>query len=252
MDVSSLPQDWKATITVVRGRRDFSKFFFSFFFLQRRLLLFMDMQSFDSPMPAPHSTDTETLRYGTLAALLAGHPSLASREVAPVMQFHEPERAQALEHDVKINRQTTISAVAKHPLGTLVEYPETTAKRGNYIAHVFDVDATKSGEATRKSVCAGFLYSRSGYGGGAGVKLPIGALIGNKDLGEVDCTEHHFKCKYFYVANVSIPSLNWLTVHAQVAATSTALRETQKSNTLCTHLHPGIYCVKSLVKILRA
>jgi len=42
----------------------------------------------------------------------------------------------------RITRQTRASAVVKHPLGSIVEYPETGVEINDSVAHVFTVDPT--------------------------------------------------------------------------------------------------------------
>jgi hypothetical protein len=48
----------------------------------------------------------------------------------------------ALEEMVKLNRESSTSKVAWHPLGTVLEYPETNMsaeKQNNYVAHIIDI-----------------------------------------------------------------------------------------------------------------
>ncbi|KAJ7273845.1 hypothetical protein C8J57DRAFT_1034718, partial [Mycena rebaudengoi] len=59
--------------------------------------------------------------------------------------YHSPPAraftAEEIQHDFNcINRQTYVHALLEHPVGAIVEYPETGATAGVRIAHRFSVD----------------------------------------------------------------------------------------------------------------
>lgn len=62
--------------------------------------------------------------------------------------LYEPPRAKVFSPDEKasrtsgcrLNRQTLVDGIINHPLGVIVEYPETGASPGECIAHCFAVD----------------------------------------------------------------------------------------------------------------
>jgi hypothetical protein len=142
------------------------------------------MQGEDIALPPPSGRP--------LASLLAGHASSIPWNNFPTYVFHEPSWAHPCV--TKINQEMKISAVALHPLGVLVEYPERSMGK-DYIAHVFDVNPSKSAIESRNTILGGFLYSRGLHGGGGLKKVPIGELIGNLAFGMVDCDEWNFKCE---------------------------------------------------------
>lgn len=57
----------------------------------------------------------------------------------PARKFTAEELATKKDH---ITRQTRACAIVKHPLGSIVEYPETGVEINDSIAHVFTVDPT--------------------------------------------------------------------------------------------------------------
>ena len=128
---------------------------------------------------------------GSLTALLADYHSFNAK-LSPLLC--EPERAQKFATNITINRETIVSAVACHPLGLPVEYPETSSDK-TFIAHVFTIDPSMNCDMLKKCIMGNILYSCGLHGAGPDISVPMGELLGGADWGVVRCTESHYKCK---------------------------------------------------------
>jgi hypothetical protein len=84
---------------------------------------------------------------GYLSRLISDHlfnatatPILSARNLynpPPARNFTAEELAAKKD---RVTRQTRASAIVKHPLGSIVEYPETGADTNKSVTHVFAVD----------------------------------------------------------------------------------------------------------------
>jgi len=136
--------------------------------------------------------------HGYLAALLADHNPFNTKLTR---LYCEPKRAQKFPTNITINRETVVSAVACHPLGLPVEYPETSSDK-TFVAHVFSVDASINRDTLKKHIMGNILYSRGSHGAGHDLYVPMGDILGDANWGVVQCTESHYKCNGSLIAVV--------------------------------------------------
>jgi hypothetical protein len=102
----------------------------------------------------------------------------------------------ALEETVKLNRESSASKVARHPLGTVLEYPETntSAEKQNYVAHIIDIDTTNGTWKThRNGIQSTIAYALGSHGGKPKKQV---ALLVNENGELVDCQEDHWRCEW--------------------------------------------------------
>jgi hypothetical protein len=96
-----------------------------------------------------------------------------------------------IERDVRLNRKTTLHTLFRYPLGTVIEYPETSAKGS--VGHLFEV-APDEWSNPRLS----FAYSQGAPTGrtkaGSYTFCP---LLVDDNGEEVPCQEVHATCMYY-------------------------------------------------------
>ena len=117
---------------------------------------------------------------GSLTALLADHHSFDTK-LSPLL--YEPERAQKLTN-ITINRETIVSAVACHPLGLPVEYPESSSNK-TFIAHMFIINPSINHDMLKKHIMGNILYSCGSHGAGPDIPVPMGELLDDAHWGVV-------------------------------------------------------------------
>ncbi|KAF9232965.1 hypothetical protein BU15DRAFT_90533 [Melanogaster broomeanus] len=83
---------------------------------------------------------------------------LASQYIPPPARPFTPD--ELTNHVHKINRNQSVDAIIEHPLGAIVEYPQTGVFPGQAIAHVFTIDPLSF-----ENPKSNFQYSMGGNGG---------------------------------------------------------------------------------------
>ncbi|KIJ16179.1 hypothetical protein PAXINDRAFT_11219 [Paxillus involutus ATCC 200175] len=96
-------------------------------------------------------------------------PNTSTPSPAILASRYEPPMARMFTDDKvnrglnKVNHETRVDAIVEHPLGAIVEYPQTGEVTGARIAHIFNVDANPTRFTHPKS---NFQYSLGdGHGG---------------------------------------------------------------------------------------
>lgn len=125
-------------------------------------------------------------------ANLSGHPTSHSHLGPPSALSHaslallqQSNTGTTVQHNVKINRQTTLDTVYYHAKGTLVEYPETSAT--GRIGHVFKMNPLEW-----ISPHLNFAYSLGGSHGMSQKNKNVNISILVDDTGQpVPCREMH-------------------------------------------------------------
>jgi hypothetical protein len=94
----------------------------------------------------------------------------------------------------RVNRQTTVNAIVEHPLGAIVEYPETGSVMGQAIAHIFSI-STNYITHEFDNPKASFQYSfGDGHGGRKNVLCHL--LRDSIDGKPVKCNRISTSCKF--------------------------------------------------------
>ncbi|KAJ7633292.1 hypothetical protein FB45DRAFT_1148985 [Roridomyces roridus] len=102
----------------------------------------------------------------------------------------------------QINRETYVSALVDHPLGSIVEYPETASRAGVGIAHCFCVEPSNFLRPE-----ANFQYSLGDSHGGKRGKF-CGRLLTDQSGAAVSCSLLKMSCKGLkYCSGRSLPPL---------------------------------------------
>ncbi|KAG1869710.1 hypothetical protein C8R48DRAFT_597246 [Suillus tomentosus] len=99
-----------------------------------------------SPTTSTRSLTPTTLNTSPAALSVALLPSTEPSQIVqasnyiplPACQFTADEISQNAHH---VNRQTTVDAIVEHPLGAIMEYPETGSVMGQAIVHIFSISA---------------------------------------------------------------------------------------------------------------
>ncbi|KAJ7159144.1 hypothetical protein C8R43DRAFT_882333 [Mycena crocata] len=88
-----------------------------------------------------------------------------------------------------INRQTYVNAIVEHPVGSIVEYPETGTTRSVRIAHRFSIDPAKFSHPKEN-----FQYSLGDSRGGESY-IYRGSLLMGRNGTPASCAHRKFSCK---------------------------------------------------------
>jgi hypothetical protein len=89
-----------------------------------------------------------------------------------------------------INRQTYVHALLEHPIGSIVEYPQTGASKGVAIAHQFSVDPANFSHPKDS-----FQYSLGDSHGGEPY-VQCGSLLMGPGGTPASCFHKHLSCKF--------------------------------------------------------
>ena len=98
--------------------------------------------------------------------------------------------SELFEHNIKINRTTSVSKLFRYPLGTIIEYAETSVNGA--IGHLFKVSPDNW-----LNPRLNFAYSQGKPSGRTkrGHHVYCDVLV-NEDGVQVPCRESHFTCSY--------------------------------------------------------
>ncbi|KAG0704065.1 hypothetical protein DFH29DRAFT_997951 [Suillus ampliporus] len=135
----------------------------------------------DSPSPSPAPT--------LLSTPLPPPPEVLS-------SCYQPPPARAFTADElslkcdQVNRETCVQALVEHPLGAIVEYPETGACEDSSVAHIFNVNPNPDHFINPK---LNFQYSLGdGHGGRKNLTTSCKGLKLCSSHVSVDISSHHF------------------------------------------------------------
>ncbi|KAK7001956.1 hypothetical protein R3P38DRAFT_3326837 [Favolaschia claudopus] len=136
-----------------------------------------------------HDDDFQDV-YQRISSSVASQPSPAvlgyRYKAPPAREFTLAEVALGIN---SINRQTSVHRIVEHPLGAIVEYPETGASFGTAVAHVFAVDPTSEFHPKLN-----IQYSLGdNHGGRPYVKC--GLILSGRDGEPVSCNNLKIACK---------------------------------------------------------
>ncbi|KAJ7830070.1 hypothetical protein B0H14DRAFT_3715963 [Mycena olivaceomarginata] len=95
------------------------------------------------------------------------------------------------EHNVRLTKKTTLSKLYRHPLGTVLEYPETSHTESHPVGHLFEMDPQDW-----KVPDLNIAYSRGSPRGRTlmGREVFFKVMV-DREGNEVPCTESHSTCQ---------------------------------------------------------
>jgi hypothetical protein len=118
----------------------------------------------------------------------------------PARLFTTDEVAQGCN---KINRETSVNAIIKHPLSTIVEYPQTGSAPGLAVAHVFHINPNLNSFIHPKS---NLQYSLGDSHNGRQNAQCF--LLKDPSGKSVLCSKLRTSCKYIFLFIFTV--INWL------------------------------------------
>ncbi|KAG2125773.1 uncharacterized protein EDB93DRAFT_1243973 [Suillus bovinus] len=103
-------------------------------------------QSILSDAGFTRSLTPTTLNTSPAASSIAPLPSTEPSPIVQASNYIPPPARQFTADEIsrnahRVNRQTTVDAIVEHPLGAIVEYPETGSVMGQAVAHIFSISA---------------------------------------------------------------------------------------------------------------
>ena len=126
-----------------------------------------------------------------LASPASKTPPLAKRIYDPPLarKFTAEERSAKKDY---VTRQTRASAIVNHPVGSIVEYPETGQDAKDTIAHIFSIDPTNFTHPK-----ANFQYSLGdSHGGRRNVECKSDFLVDDVTGLATKCKVDKFSCQF--------------------------------------------------------
>lgn len=116
----------------------------------------------------------------------------------PARPFTDEDRVRNLH---RVTRRTSAHAVVEHPIGAIVEYPQTGQRANESVAHVFHIDPTTSESFLRPQ--SSFQYSLGDGHGGQTISQCL--MLRNAEGHPVSCSNLKTSCTSLFFLRQLMP-----------------------------------------------
>lgn len=116
----------------------------------------------------------------------------------PARPFTDDDRVQKLH---RVTRRTSVHAVVEHPVGAIIEYPQTGQHENESVAHIFHIDPTTSESFLRPQ--SSFQYPLGDGHGGQTISQCL--MLRNAEGHPVSCSNLKTSCTSLFFLRQLMP-----------------------------------------------